>query len=82
MEFADVLVWWAALPRSEWPEEAEVRAELEREVREGPHGDRRQEVVFIIQQADHEAIAAQLEACLLSSNEQAGGSDASSEPPR
>jgi G3E family GTPase len=69
-------LWWAALPRSEWPEEAEVRAELEREVGAGPHGDRRQEVVFITQAADHEAMAAQLEACLLTPSEQARGPEA------
>ncbi|WP_375759005.1 zinc metallochaperone GTPase ZigA [Corallococcus exercitus] len=65
-------LWWDAVPRSEWPEDAEARAELERD-QVGPHGDRRQEIVFITQDADHEEMARQLEACLLTAGELARG---------
>jgi G3E family GTPase len=65
-------VWWAALPRAEWPEDPEVRAEIEQEL-VAPHGDRRQELVFITQDANHEELCQQLEQCLLTSRELQGG---------
>ncbi len=65
-------VWWDAMPRAEWPEDAASRADIEREC-VGPHGDRRQEVVFITQDADHEEMARLLEACLLTPEELARG---------
>jgi G3E family GTPase len=61
-------VWWAAVPRSEWPEDPAARAELEQEL-VAPHGDRRQELVFITHEADHEALCEQLEQCLLTPSE-------------
>lgn len=39
-------VWYATLPRSEWPEEQEARGQIEADWEE-PWGDRRQELVFI-----------------------------------
>ncbi|NBD10301.1 MULTISPECIES: zinc metallochaperone GTPase ZigA [Corallococcus] len=66
-------LWWAATPREEWPDDPEVRAEVERDVAGGPHGDRRQEVVFITRDADHDALAAALERCLLTPAELAKG---------
>lgn len=65
-------VWWDAMPRAEWPEDAQARADIEREC-VGPHGDRRQEIVFITQDADHEEMARLLEACLLTPAELARG---------
>ncbi|MFP2926003.1 zinc metallochaperone GTPase ZigA [Pyxidicoccus sp. 3LG] len=65
-------LWWDAVPRSEWPDDAEARADIEREW-VGPYGDRRQEVVFITHDADHEELARQLEACLLTREEFARG---------
>lgn len=61
-------LWWAALPRDEWPEDPEAHAEIQREF-EDPYGDRRQEIVFITQDADHEEIRRQLEKCLLTPRE-------------
>ncbi|MBZ4407176.1 zinc metallochaperone GTPase ZigA [Myxococcus sp. MISCRS1] len=65
-------LWWAAVPREEWPEEPEAQAELEREMT-GPYGDRRQELVFITRDADPEEVLGQLEACLLTPAELALG---------
>jgi G3E family GTPase len=61
-------LWWAAVPREDWPEDPEVCAELERELA-GPYADRRQELVFITRDADPEEICRQLEACLLTPRE-------------
>ena len=61
-------LWWAAVPREDWPEDPEVRAEIEREL-VGPYADRRQELVFITRDADPEEICRQLEACLLTPRE-------------
>ncbi|MCY1030355.1 zinc metallochaperone GTPase ZigA [Corallococcus sp. BB11-1] len=66
-------IWWSAMPREDWPEDPELRAELERDVAAGPYGDRRQEVVFITRDADHEALAKELERCLLTPTELAKG---------
>jgi G3E family GTPase len=66
-------IWWSAMPRDEWPDDPEVRAELERDVAAGPYGDRRQEVVFITRDADHDALAKALERCLLTPAELAKG---------
>ncbi|QRK05961.1 zinc metallochaperone GTPase ZigA [Archangium violaceum] len=71
--FEPVGLWWDAVPREEWPEDAEARAEVEREVREGPHGDRRQELVFITRNLDREALLRRLEGCLLTDAEYAKG---------
>ncbi len=67
-------VWWDVVPRTEWPEDAQARADIAREC-EGPHGDRRQEIVFITQDADHEEMARLLEACLLTPEELAQGAE-------
>ncbi len=65
-------LWWAAVPREDWPEDPEVRAEIERELA-GPYADRRQEIVFITRDADTEEILRQLEACLLTPRELRAG---------
>jgi len=64
--------WWASAPRASWPDDEEVRAEIERQWVE-PWGDRRQELVFIGQRLDVARINASLDACLLSSDELAAG---------
>ncbi|KFA88297.1 zinc metallochaperone GTPase ZigA [Archangium violaceum] len=65
-------LWWDAVPREEWPEEPESRAELEREM-QAPWGDRRQELVFITRQVDQALLRAALEECLLTGEEMAPG---------
>ncbi len=64
-------IWWAALPREEWPEDAESLAKMQELWRE-PYGDRRQELVLIgdeVQLAG--ATRRQLDACLLTEEEYA-----------
>jgi G3E family GTPase len=60
--------WYAALPRSEWPEDDETRAQLARDWEE-PWGDRRQELVFIGAGLDEQGIRARLDAALLTDGE-------------
>lgn len=64
--------WWSSLPPEEWPDDPEARAQFERDAH-GPFGDRRQELVFITRDADHAAVAAALEAALLTSAELSAG---------
>jgi G3E family GTPase len=64
-------IWWAALPREEWPEEPEALMRMQETWRE-PYGDRRQELILI---GDAEqlstAMRRQLDACLLTEEEYA-----------
>jgi G3E family GTPase len=64
--------WWAATPRSEWPEEVAVQAQLELEFH-GEHGDRRQELVFIGIDMNEPLLRAGLDQCLLRDEEYAQG---------
>jgi len=63
-------IWWAALPREEWPQEPEALRRLQENWRE-PYGDRRQELVLIGGAMQLAIITRQLEACLLSAEEYA-----------
>jgi G3E family GTPase len=60
--------WWAATPRSDWPDDAETQAEISR-IWDGVFGDRRQEVVFIGAGMSQEKITSALDACLLTEEE-------------
>jgi hypothetical protein len=64
-------IWWAALPREEWPED-EAALKRMQEMWQEPYGDRRQELVLI---GDPIWLAragrAQLDACLLTDEEYA-----------
>jgi G3E family GTPase len=57
--------WWAAVPKSKWPEDADTVVRIKK----GWHrhwGDRRQELVFIgTRDMDESALRAELDACLL-----------------
>ena len=66
--------WWATVGRDEWPEEHEVRAEIERNTVE-PFGDRRQEIVVIGRDVDEAALCRRFDACLLTDAELALGVD-------
>lgn len=67
-------LFWNAVPREEWPTEPEDLAAIE-ELWEGPFGDMRQELVFIGQGLDQQAIIRDLDSCLLSAGEVAKGED-------
>jgi G3E family GTPase len=63
-------IWWAALPREEWPDDAERLMEMQDVWRE-PYGDRRQELVLIGRQGATSDAARKLNLCLLSAEEAA-----------
>jgi len=56
--------WWAAVPRSRWPDHPEWQAILNRHWH-SVWGDRRQELVFIGTDLDEAAIRAALDLCLV-----------------
>ncbi len=65
--------WWAATPKSDWPATDEARAVIGKHWEE-PHGDRRQEIVFIgAAEMDEPTLRASLDACLLTDAEFARG---------
>ncbi|MCG5077777.1 GTP-binding protein [Paraburkholderia tagetis] len=72
--------WWAAQPREEWPQDAELEKEIEADwfgdANDTSIGDRRQELVMIGVDLDREAWQAKLDACLLTDAEFAAGPDA------
>lgn len=65
--------WWAAMPRGDWPTSPDSLAVIRKNWSE-PHGDRRQEIVFIgTAGMDEPALRAALDACLLTDAEFAAG---------
>ncbi|PVX97500.1 G3E family GTPase [Paraburkholderia unamae] len=72
--------WWAALPREEWPQDAELEKEIAAdwlgELDDASVGDRRQELVMIGVELDRDAWQAKFDACLLTDAEYAAGPDA------
>jgi len=72
--------WWAAQPREEWPQDAELEKEIAADWFGDAHdtriGDRRQELVMIGIDLDREAWQARLDACLVSDAEFAAGPQA------
>ncbi len=67
-------LFWAAAPRDSWPDDDDILEGIESAWRE-PHGDRRQELVFIGIDMDEAALRARLDACLLTDAEWAAGPD-------
>ena len=64
--------WWAAMDRDVWPEglEEDLRPLWQKE-----HGDRQTELVCIGQDLEHEAVKEELDRCLLTDKEMAGGEE-------
>ncbi len=72
MEISPRGVWWADVPRHEWPTDADERADILANF-EGEFGDRRQELVFIGHKIDESAIRSALDAALVTDSEMIGG---------
>ena len=68
-------VWWAAVPRDDWPAGDDAQEDILSEF-ESPYGDRRQEIVFIGIAMDQLRIEAALDTCLLTTQEYEQGPDA------
>ncbi|MDD2760705.1 MAG: zinc metallochaperone GTPase ZigA [Methylomonas sp.] len=62
--------WWASVPQPQWPEDylQDIQANWVE-----PFGDCRQELVFIGQNVDAKKVSRELDACLLTDAELAGG---------
>lgn len=60
--------WWANIPKEQWSNDTEWRSFINTVWKE-PHGDRRQELVFIGCGMDEASIRKQLDACLLTDAE-------------
>jgi len=57
-------MFWKAVPENQWPQDPEYRESIMASWKE-PFGDMRQELVFIGQNLNRDAICSQLDACLL-----------------
>ncbi|NOU52863.1 GTP-binding protein [Pseudoalteromonas sp. JBTF-M23] len=67
-------LFWHAVPKEQWPDDPQFITSIEAQWVE-PFGDMRQELVFIGQGLDKQAIINRLNDCLLSSDELAQGQD-------
>lgn len=65
-------MWYAAVPKDEWPDDEETRKQIAGDWQE-PWGDRRQELVFIGVGLDEAALRAKLDAALLTPKELSSG---------
>jgi len=61
-------VWWAAVPREQWPIDEEIEREIHKNWQE-PFGDRRQEIVLIGCDMDREKLTQLFNKCLLTETE-------------
>jgi G3E family GTPase len=64
--------WFAAADRSRWPQDPEWQAQV-RALWQEPHGDRRQEIVFIGVDMDEVQLRRDLDSCLLTGEEYRAG---------
>ncbi|SDV46208.1 zinc metallochaperone GTPase ZigA [Chitinasiproducens palmae] len=65
-------LWWAAVPRDDWPSDPEIRESIEADW-DHAVGDARQELVLIGIGMDEDALRARLDCCLLSDDEMQDG---------
>jgi len=66
-EYRPAGFWWAAAPKSSWPDDDTWRS-IMKDWQE-PYGDRRQMLVYIGQDLEKEKLLAELESCLLNDHE-------------
>jgi len=65
-------LWWASVPRDEWPDDPDSRERIEASW-DDLWGDRRQEIVFIGHDLNRDAIVSALDACLIADEEMSAG---------
>jgi G3E family GTPase len=73
-EYRPAGFWWAAAPKSSWPDDDDTWRSIMKDWQE-PHGDRRQMLVYICQDLEKEKLLAELESCLLDDRELAMGEE-------
>jgi len=71
-EYRPAGFWWAAAPKSRWPDDDEIWRGIMKDWQE-PYGDRRQMLVYIGQDLDKEKMLDELRRCLLDDRELAMG---------
>jgi len=71
-EYRPVGFWWAAAPKSKWPDDDEIWKSILKDWQE-PYGDRRQQLVYIGQDLPKEEMLEALRKCLLDDRELAMG---------
>jgi G3E family GTPase len=74
-EYRPVGYWWAAAPKTHWPDDDETVKTIMKDW-QAPYGDRRQQLVYIGQNLSKEEILASLRKCLLDDRELAMGPEA------
>ncbi len=74
-EYQPVGFWWAAAPKTYWPDDENTVNQIMKEW-VSPFGDRRQELVFIGQKLPREKMIEALESCLLDDGEMSLGDEA------
>lgn len=76
MDIEPVGQWWAAVPKTRWPQDVALRREIESRWKE-PWGDRHQEIVFIgDRHLDESVVRKALDACRLNFTETRKGMQA------
>lgn len=73
-EYRPVGFWWAAAPKSRWPDDDEIWKSIMKDWQE-PYGDRRQQIVYIGQKLPKAEMLEALRKCLLNDREMALGPD-------
>jgi G3E family GTPase len=68
IEWAPLGTWWASIPKSKWPDDANFNTWMERVWQKG-FGDRRNELVFIGVNMDQDTIRRKIESCLATEEE-------------
>jgi G3E family GTPase len=71
-EYKPVGYWWAAAPKSRWPDDEDTLKSIKKDWQE-PFGDRRQQIVYIGQNLPKEAMITELNRCLLTDEEMVRG---------